>query len=53
MVSVMALGSRVFGSYSEGIRVEVRIEILRIDLVCPSLFGLDAQCLAGSVVRLH
>ena len=35
MVSVIAIGSGVFGSYFEGIRVEVRREILRIDLVCP------------------
>ena len=52
MVSVMAIGSRVLGSYFEEIRVEVRREILSIDLVCPGLFGLGAQCLVGSVVRL-
>ena len=39
MVSVIAIGSGVFGSYFEGIRVEVRREILRIDLVCPGFFG--------------
>ena len=35
MVSVIAIGSGVFGSCFGGIRVEVRREILRIDLVCP------------------
>lgn len=39
MVSVIAIGSGVFGSYFEGIRVEARREILRIDLVCPGFFG--------------
>ena len=39
MVSVIAIGSAVFGSYFEGIRVEVRRGILRIDLVCPGFFG--------------
>ena len=39
MVSVIAIGSAGFGSYFEGIRVEVRREILRIDLVCPGFFG--------------
>ena len=39
MVSVMAIGSRVLGSSFKEIRVEVRREILRIDLVCPGFFG--------------
>ena len=39
MVSVIAIGRGVFGSYFEGIRVEVRRETLRIDLVCPGFFG--------------
>ena len=39
MVSVIAIGSGVFGSYFEVIRVEVRRGILRIDLVCPGFFG--------------
>ena len=39
MVSVIAIGSAVFGSYFEGIRVEVRRGILGIDLVCPGFFG--------------
>ena len=34
---MIAIGSAVFGSYFEGIRVEVRREILRIDLVCPGI----------------
>ena len=52
MVYVIAIGSAVFGSYFEGIRVEVRRKILRIDLVCLD-FWLGAHCLVGSVVRLR
>ena len=47
MVSVIAIGSGVFGSYFEGIRVEVRREILRIDLVCPGFFGWALSDLLG------
>ena len=47
MVSVMAIGSRVFGSYFEGIRVEARREILSIDLVCPRFFGWELSASLG------
>ena len=39
MASVMAVNSEVIGECIEGIRVEVGIKILRIDLVCPGFFG--------------
>ena len=40
MASVMATGSEVTGECVEGIRVEVRREVLRVVLVCPGFFGL-------------
>ena len=39
IASMMVIGSGVFGGCFEGIRVEVRREILSIDLVCPGFFG--------------
>ena len=53
MASVMAIGSEVIGECVEGIRVEVRREVLRVVLVCPGFFRFCAQCLIGSVVRLR
>jgi len=53
MASVMAIGSEVIGECVEGIRVEIRREVLRMVLVCTLFFLFVAQCLIGSVVRLH
>jgi nitrogenase molybdenum-iron protein alpha/beta subunit len=53
MASVMATGSEVIGECVEGIRVEVRREVLRVVLVCPGFFRFGVQCLIGSVVRLR
>ena len=40
MASAFATGSDVIGECVEGIRVEVRREVLRVVLVCPGFFGL-------------
>ena len=53
MAFVMAIGSEVIGECVEGIRVEVRREVLRVVLVYPGSFPFGAQCLIGSVVRLR
>ena len=47
MASVMATGSEVIGECVEGIRVEVRREVLRIALVCPGFFGLALSASLG------
>ena len=47
MASVMAIGSEVVGECVEGIRVEVRREVLRVVLVCPGFFGLVLSALIG------
>jgi hypothetical protein len=52
MASAMAIGSEVIGECVEGIRVEVRREVLRMVLVCPGFFRFGGQCLVVSVVRL-
>jgi len=49
----MATGSEVIGERVEGIRVEVRGEVLRVVLVCPVFFRFGAQRLDGSVFRLR
>ena len=53
MASVMATGSEFIGECVEGIRVEVRREVLRVVMVCPEFIWFGAQCLIGSVVRLR
>ena len=47
MASVMAIGSEVIGECVEGIRVEVRREVLRMVLVCPGFFGLALSASLG------
>jgi hypothetical protein len=47
MASVMAIGSEVIGECVEGIRVEVRREVLRVVLVCPGFFDLALIALLG------
>ena len=53
MAFVMAIESEVVGECVEGIRVEVRREVLKMVLVCPGILRFGAQCLVGSVVRLR
>ena len=60
MAFVMAIGSMIIGECVEGIRVEVRREVLRMVLVCPGFFGLALSaslgllsgCVDGNVARL-
>ena len=47
MASVMAIGSEVIGECVEGIRVEVRREVLRVVLVCIGFFGLVLSASLG------
>ena len=59
MASVMATGSEVIGECVEGIRVEVRREVLRVVLVCLVFFvdglgdwvGESADCFVVSGAR--
>ena len=43
----MATGSEVIGECVEGIRVEVRREVLKMVLVCPGFFGFALRVLMG------
>jgi hypothetical protein len=53
MASVMATGSEVIGECVEGIRVEVRREVLRMVLVWPGIFLFGGQRLIVTDVRLR
>ena len=47
MAFVMAIESDVIGECAEGIRVEVRREVLRMVLVCPGFFGFALRVSMG------
>jgi hypothetical protein len=47
MASVMAIGSEVIGECVEGIRAEVRREVLRLVLMCPGFFGFAVSASLG------
>ena len=47
MASVMAIGSEVIGECVEGIRVEVRREVLKMASMCHGFFGFALRVLMG------
>ena len=53
IASVLATGGEGIAECVEGIRVEVRVKVLKMFLVCSGFFRFSAQSLVESVVRLR